>query len=194
MKKYLIVALAVLVGVIYVQQNALSKRKRELKRVAENQVSLLTELKTYRNDLNQSVAEVNRLKLNRREFRRHFADMEETIKSLGIKLKRAESAAATGTKTEIVIETEVRDSIVYRERVDTLRCLDIREPYFSLSGCIESDVFKGNIQIRDTLSQVVHRVPRKFLFFRWGTKAIRQTVLSSNPYTEINYSEYVELK
>ena len=45
-----------------------------------------------------------------------------------------------------------------------------------------------------SLFQVVHRVPKQWLFFRWGTKAIRQEVVSSNPHTKIVYSEYIELK
>lgn len=43
----------------------------------------------------------------------------------------------------------------------------------------------------DTLHQVVHRVPRRFLFFRWGTKALRQEIHSSNPSTRIIYTDYV---
>ena len=43
----------------------------------------------------------------------------------------------------------------------------------------------------DTLRQVVHRVPRRFLFIRFGTKAVRQEIVSSNPHTRIVYAEYV---
>jgi len=46
---------------------------------------------------------------------------------------------------------------------------------------------------RDTLYQVVHRVPRRFLFIRWGTKGIRQEMVNCNPHAEITYSQYIEL-
>ena len=46
----------------------------------------------------------------------------------------------------------------------------------------------------DTLRQVVHRVPRRFLFIRWGTKALRQEIVSSNPHTRIIYSDYVKFE
>ena len=36
-------------------------------------------------------------------------------------------------------------------------------------------------------------VPRRFLFFRWGTKAIRQEIIPANPHTRIVYAEYVQL-
>ena len=50
------------------------------------------------------------------------------------------------------------------------------------------------VQSRDTLVQIVHRVPKRFLFFRFGTKAIRQEVVSMNPHTKVAYADYIELK
>ena len=44
------------------------------------------------------------------------------------------------------------------------------------------------------LRQVVHRIPRRFLFIRWGTKALRQEIVSSNPHTRIVYSDYVKFE
>lgn len=76
---------------------------------------------------------------------------------------------------------------------DTLRCIDFHNPFLTLVGCMEKEEFYGQIKTRDTLIQVVYRVPRKFLFFRWGTKAIRQKILSCNPYSQIVYDEYIEL-
>jgi len=46
----------------------------------------------------------------------------------------------------------------------------------------------------DTLRQIVHRVPRRFLFIRWGTKAIRQEIVSTNPHTRIVYTEYIDMR
>lgn len=37
------------------------------------------------------------------------------------------------------------------------------------------------------------RVSQRFLFIRWGTKAIRQEVVSSNPHTRIVYTDYIKL-
>ena len=59
---------------------------------------------------------------------------------------------------------------------------------------IRDDSIGVTLRSVDTLFQVVHRVPRQFLCFRFGTKAIRQEIVSSNPHTELVYSEYVELK
>ena len=46
----------------------------------------------------------------------------------------------------------------------------------------------------DTLRQAVHRIPRRFLFIRWGTKALRQEIVSTNPHTRIVYAEYVKIE
>ena len=56
------------------------------------------------------------------------------------------------------------------------------------------DSAEGRGRSVDTLRQVVHRVPRRFLFIRWGTKALRQQIVSSNPHTRIVYTEYVRIE
>ena len=42
--------------------------------------------------------------------------------------------------------------------------------------------------------QVIHRIPRRFLFIRWGTKALRQEIVSTNPHTRIVHAEYVKIE
>ena len=70
-----------------------------------------------------------------------------------------------------------------------------KDPWVNVDGIIKPDsTVDLSIQSVDTLFQVVHRVPKKFLFIRYGTKAIRQEITSSNPHTKIVYSEYIELK
>jgi hypothetical protein len=55
------------------------------------------------------------------------------------------------------------------------------------------DLGDVRIAVRDTLVQFVHRVPRRFLFLKFGTKGVRQEVLSKNPYTEVVFTEYIKL-
>jgi hypothetical protein len=45
------------------------------------------------------------------------------------------------------------------------------------------------------LLQAVWVEPKhKFLWWRWGTKAIHQSISSDNPYVEIKYSEVMEIR
>ncbi len=69
-----------------------------------------------------------------------------------------------------------------------------RDPWVTVEGIVTSDSVHCRVQSVDTLRQIVHRVPRRFLFFRWGTKAIRQEISSSNPHTRIVWTEYVRIE
>jgi hypothetical protein len=37
-------------------------------------------------------------------------------------------------------------------------------------------------------------VPKRFLFFKYGCKGIRQEILSKNPHSRIVYSQYIEIE
>ena len=62
-----------------------------------------------------------------------------------------------------------------------------------VEGAIRGEEVECKIESVDTLHQIVHRVPHRFWFIRYGTKAIRQEVVSSTPHTRIVYTEYIEL-
>ena len=83
-------------------------------------------------------------------------------------------------------------NVVY---VDSLKHFEWRDlPWVAVAGTIRNGMVDLDVASVDTLMQIVHRVPKRFLFFRYGTKAIRQEVVSKNPHTRIVYSEYIELK
>ena len=139
---------------------------------------------------------VQALTLSKSEVEKHCADLTNTVKELDLKVKRLQAASTNATKTEVEVQTIVKDSIIYRDtsylKVQAIRWKD---PWINVDGLIMPDKkLDLRIQSVDTLFQVVHRVPKQWLFFRWGTKAIRQEVVSSNPHTKIVYSEYIELK
>ena len=64
----------------------------------------------------------------------------------------------------------------------------------TLEGEIGPDSVHCRVESIDTLHQVVYRIPRRFLFIRWGTKALRQQIASTNPHTRIVASEYVRIE
>ena len=76
-------------------------------------------------------------------------------------------------------------------RFDTVRSFRWRDPWVTVEGHIRGDSADCRVESVDTLRQVIHRVPRRFLFIRFGTKAVRQEIVSSNPHTRIVYAEYV---
>ena len=114
-------------------------------------------------------------------------------------------AATLATATEIDVQVPLHDTIVRRDfaavcdsgrlaaavRFDTVRSFRWRDPWVTVEGRIRGDSVACRVESVDTLRQVVHRVPRRFLFIRFGTKAVRQEIVSSNPHTRIVYAEYV---
>lgn len=196
MKKYLVIACAVLVilyGLLLGNANSLRNEKQ---RLAHNQEALMEAVSFYKTEAGNSAASVQSLELKKSEMERHNKELTQTIADLNIKLKRVQSAATAATETKVEIRTVARDSIVY---VDSsamkFQTLDWRDAWVSVSGIIHPDsVVDMDIRSVDTLTQIVHRIPKRFLFIKYGTKAIRQEIVSRNPHTKIVCSEYIELK
>lgn len=203
MRKYVIIAFAVLLAAIAFLSHRVRSLQTERDRLENNQTALMEDVEYYKTESGKYAASVQSLELSKSEIQEHCDELVKTVEDLNLKLKRIQSVATTATKTEVPIKTEVRDSIVYR-MPDSLRLtplppitiqrITFKDPWVSLDGTIDSGIFTGKIQTVDTLIQVVHRVPHKWWFFKWGTKAIKQEIRSSSPYTKIVYSEYIELK
>lgn len=195
MKKYLIVAILVLCGLLAAMIGAYNDLMKDRNRLSDNQRALMEDVTFYRTKDSLSAASVERLTLSNSEFKKYNEELNQTVEDLNIKVKRLQSISNTGTKTEYKVETVFRDSIVYVDnKPDTLRCLSYKDAWLTFDGCESKGVFKGKIESRDSLTTIVHRIPRKFLFFRWGTKAVRQEVLTKNPYSTIQYTKYLEFK
>ena len=110
-----------------------------------------------------------------------------------------QAAAKAVAVTDAEIRTPLRDTVVVRIHDtlpvrDTVRMFRWRDPWISVEGRIGRDSAACRIRSVDTLRQAVHRIPRRFLFIRWGTKALRQEIVSTNPHTRIVYAEYVKIE
>jgi hypothetical protein len=200
MKKYLIIICLVLATLSAWLSHSLVKNRAECKRLQSNQEALMKSVELYETQAGESAASVNRLQLNYDDLERHYNNVCLEAKNLGIKVKRLQSVAQTGTHTDIKIQTEVKDSIIYAYKenlvyIDTVKWFSWHDPpWVDITGVIDSGRVNLNVQSVDTLLQIVHRVPKRFLFFRWGTKAIKQEIISKNPHAKIIYSDYIELK
>jgi hypothetical protein len=194
MNKILLYVNVALILTVSVLSYWLNNVREEKKRLADNQEALLSDVDYYKTESGKSAASVLKLELSKSELENHCQDLTKTIDDLNIKIGRIQSVSTTVTKTEVEIQTVVRDSIVYRDLPVNLKVVKWRDPWVTLNGVLDGETFSAKIESVDTLSQVVHRIPKKFLFIKWGTKAIRQEVVSSNPHSKIVYTEYIELK
>lgn len=174
---------------------ALRKSNSEKERFKANQTALLAQVDYWATENEKSAADVLKLSLTVDELRNANVRLVKTADELNIKLKRVQSASTSATKTDIKIITQVRDSIVYRDSVITpIKVFSWRDAWTDVNGVIERDSVDLSVSSVDTLTTIVHKVPHKFWFIKWGCKAIKQTVVSSNPHTKITYTEYIEVK
>lgn len=195
MKRWGIITMVVLVclcSALYLHNKAL---RADNDRLTANQTALMQKASYYKTEAGKSAASVQKLELSYSELKDNYKRVCQTADALGIKVKRLQSATTTATETEVKVITQIRDSIVYRDgAVDTLKAFSWHDAWVNILGELKGRDVSLNVVSQDTLIQIVHRVPKKFLFFRWGTKAIRQEVTSTNPHTKITYTEYIELK
>ena len=194
---------------------------RDNRRLRSNIAALDEGITYYRTRLDASAASVARMQLTISELRRERRHDTEQIRSLGLRLRRVESYATAATVTSVALTLPITSdtaTIMPQSQHDsTLLGREEREggeeqqgrqrqearassrrftyttPWLHIAGVLRGDTLNLDYQMVDTLRQVVHRVPRRFLFFRFGTKGIRQEVWSSNPHTRLVYSEYIEL-
>lgn len=222
MKRYLILALLVLFGLLWVQTVRLRGERAERRRMQSNNEVLTDSVEFYRTESGRSAASRQVFELRASEFERYNAQLAATVRELRIKVRRLEAAAMTATRTEVQITAPLKPvgpqpsawekyGAGVRKAADSVKAaLDRKlsgqpkvleakvfrwsDRHVSVDGIIRADSVSCHVISIDTLQQIVHRVPRRFLFIRWGTKAVRQEVVSSNPHTQIVYTEYIELK
>ena len=195
MRKYLIGLCLILAIACIWLIGSLHKARSDNERLSNNQQALISDLEVRKTKSGELVASQQQLRLTYDELKGNYEDVCQEAKNLGLRLSRLQSYHKTGTSTNINIKADVRDSIVYRDRyVDTLKHFTwCDHPWVSVRGILGKDSVDLSIQSNDTLIQMIHRVPKRFLFFRFGCKAIRQEIQSKNPYSKITYSRYIEL-
>ena len=192
MKKYLFIYAVLTTVVIVVGGRILwGEQQRE----KSNNQALLQSVNYYNTE--KSAASVQILRLRCGEFEELRAADAEKIRQMGLKIRRLESAANSVTQTKLEVVVPIRDTVVIRDTVktiDTLRLFRWQDNWVTIDGVIDSDSVACTLRSVDTLHQVVYRVPRRFWFIKFGTKALRQHIVSSNPHSEIVYTEYVKIE
>lgn len=198
MKRILIIAIVVLNCLMLVQAALLRAERAERKRIQANNRVLTDSVEFYRTKSGKHAASRQVFELRASELERYNAQLAAQVRELRIKARRLEAAATTATATIVELRARLRDTVIYREPEagpiirETVKVFRWADPWVTIEGLIDGDSVGCRVESIDTLQQIVHRVPRRFLFIRWGTKAIRQEVVSSNPHTQIVYTEYVE--
>ncbi len=197
MKRFLLIYSAVatllVAGGVYILRSA----RTENKRLRGNCTALTQNVEHYRSRLGQEAASAQILRLRCGEYEQLRRADAERIRALGVRIRRLESAAKSVAQTNVESVAVLHDTVVVRDTLrvaDTLRRFRWSDRWVMVEGEIEGDSVRCTVSSTDTLVQAVHRVPRRFLFIKYGTKAIRQEIFSTNPHTRITYTEYVRIE
>lgn len=195
MKRVLLIIFGALALWIVALSYGLQKERSEKERFKANQTALLSQVEYWSTENEKNAADVLELTLTVNELENSNARLRATADELNIKLRRIQSASTTATNTEVKVITQVRDSIIYRDSIIVpVKTFTWRDPWTDINGVIERDSVDLSVASTDTLTTIVHKIPHKFWFIKWGCKAIKQTVVSANPHTKITYNEYIEVK
>ena len=194
LSKYLMVAVLLLSGIIYIQYRRNVHLANERDRYQANNTALLSEVRRMRIDSTTLAVDTKGLRLTVEEYKRFRAQDAETIKKLGVKIKNLEAAAKHQLEVEGPIDAVVKDTVFIRDTVPLLRQkVEMITPHIQLTGMIEDSRLKGQIRVPVTLNQAIW-VEYKGWWFWKRVKAIHQSISSDNPYVDIKYTEYIQMQ
>ena len=122
MKKfYLVTAVAVVLSLL-VAGFVIRDLRSEKRRLGRNVEALLSTAEFYRTRAGESAASVAALHLEIDELKAYRSRDAEQIRSLGIRLRRAESIAHSALESGYEVSLRLRDTIVVRDTLrDTIR-------------------------------------------------------------------------
>lgn len=174
----------------------------EVERTKENQDILLHNgrVEIGRTQSGRPRASVSAIALKTSDLKRNPDSLlAVNRKELKIKNSRIMAAATTSTTTKVDVKAAIQAvphdtcsllSGPYRPP-DVSQTVSWSDPWITLRGEIEGDSMQMHIESRDTLQMIVHRVPKKFLFFRYGTKGVRMEVVGQNPHSQLSYPKVI---
>lgn len=204
MKKYIGLAVAAVVVAaivaLIVQHGKIKHLRAERDTYQTNTQVLMEDVKRYQTRDSLNVATIGVLELKLDEFRKYRAEDAELIKSLKVKNRDLEAVTTAQMQTITDLRADLKDSIVYLpgdtvERI--VKCIEYRDMYLDLSGCIINNVFSGHVVSRDSLTIVNTVQYKRFWGFLWKTKKVKNRqidVVSKNPHTQIMGVEYIEIE
>ncbi|MBR2931122.1 MAG: hypothetical protein IKC30_00055 [Rikenellaceae bacterium] len=194
MKKALLIYALLTTALLALASGERRRLRTENQRLGQNISTLTSDVELYRTRSGAGAAEVRSLRLKQSELEQLNDDLRDQIRELDIRLRRVNSIATAATQTELTFEVRLPDSLHHRTITDSIRLPLYADTWSTLQATLVGDRIEGRFLSVDTLHQVVYRIPRRFLFIRYGTKELRQVITSSNPHTRLVYSSHITLE
>ena len=195
MRKAFGIVVAILIVMVTLLSYQLDKERKEVDRLSDNQTSLIADVEYYRTEDSLSVASVHKLTLTLGEYQRLDKAKSGTIKDLGYKLSRVNSVQEVKTESKYEIKAAVKDSSIINN-LDTLiaPCFNYSSKFVDVLGCVIENEFVGHVKTRVKLDIIAHRVPKRFWFIKWGTKAVKVDVISKDKNCTVTHNRYIDLR
>lgn len=192
--RFLLIAVAILLGTCAVLWRHTGKITRERDRYRQNSEALLSDMERIRIDSNRMAVDVKTLRLSVSEFERYREEDAKLIKKLGIRIRNLEAAAKHRISVEADITSPVKDSVIVRDTVLVpAKTVEMVNPHIEFRGMIVDSVLRAKVRVPVTLNQIVWvEYKRRWIFWK-RIKAIHQTIVSDNPYVQIEYSDYIKI-
>lgn len=159
------------------------EKSRECHRLSTNQVALTEDIRTFRVRDSLNAASAIALTMTASELDERMNNIRALVADMDIKLSRVESISQSGVQTSYYIHAPIVDSAVH-----------LKTPHMSFDATITQGVLSARIESVDTLTQIVHRIPKRLWFIRYGTRYLEQSIVSSNPNSRIVYDRYIKIK
>ena len=180
-------AIMVVIGVISKLVDTVKKQKAEIQRLDRN-IDAMNEAEVeYISKLGDAAVKRKALELSAKELKKQNADLYNEVKALDVRLKDALSVSKVVTKTVIkeVVRTDTVNGVVVAE---------YRDPWNTIRSEQRGDSTELSYQGNDTIVGVISIRKKRFLFFRWGVKAVDYDISNKNPKTKANIDIAVKFK
>jgi type II secretory pathway pseudopilin PulG len=186
MKKYLrsgvVILVAVLLLSVTILYNLWQKERKEAERQSSNVATLSTKLNTYKLHDSLNVVSTGGLLFTPKELKSYRPETKKTLKDLGIKSKDVESISNTKIVTGDTIPYVLKDS-----------CFNYNDKWCRFHACVKDSTFVYSVS--DSIMSTVHRIYKHhLLWWRWGTKGYKLTIVNFNPHSHITYSDFIKME
>lgn len=192
----LLVIVCVLCLSCFFLKRKVDKITTEKDKYQQNTNTLLSDIKRIKIDSSTMAIDVKTLKFTLDEYKQYRTEDAKLIKKMGIRIKDLEATAKQNIIVNAPIQAEIRDTLILRDTISQyISTVKMKNPHLTLNCIIENDTMKGTIVLPVNLNQAIWaEYKHRFLWWRWGLKAIHQSVGSDNPYVQIYYTEFINLR
>ena len=140
--------------------------------------------------------------LNPAEFLASGDPLLQRARAMHIRPSRITQAATAAAETHTNITASITtDSFTYTDAYTTLTGIihtDSSTPFTPSLPLPPTSTLQQRIQLQltthDTLDIIVHRIPRRFLFLRFGCRGVKLTISPRSPKTHLTYARFYKIQ